>query len=131
MPEVDVGDDIFVVEDASGDLQRVQVKTGNVVKYKHGDCYRVQFSISVGQIKASKTPDLFYCFVPVINEEFGEIVTLERKRLEKYLEEGYLGSVNKEGNINLRIRFRDSKYFLDSEELSAFVNLPQFKKIVH
>ena len=44
-PEVDVGDDVFVVKDETGELWRVQVKTATAGPLPDG--YSAQFSISL------------------------------------------------------------------------------------
>jgi hypothetical protein len=43
IPEVDIGDDIFVVQDDSGTLRRVQVKTSTSKIRKDG--FSAQFSV--------------------------------------------------------------------------------------
>ena len=48
VPEVDVGEDIFVVKDESGDLWRVQVKTATAQPQWQG--YSAQFSIALEQL---------------------------------------------------------------------------------
>ncbi len=50
LPEVDVGDDVLVVKDDSGDLWRVQVKTATAQPQRDG--YSAQFSLSLRQLKA-------------------------------------------------------------------------------
>ena len=45
VPEVDIGDDMFVVRDAVGDFSRIQVKTANIVNRKSG--YSAQFSVPI------------------------------------------------------------------------------------
>src|SRR5947209_4745169 len=58
MPEVDEGDDIFVVHNRQGRLWRIQVKTA--VGKPSGGGHRGKFAVSRRQLSASKTPDLFY-----------------------------------------------------------------------
>ncbi len=43
IPEVDRGDDIFVVKDDDGDMKRVQVKTANANRTLRG--YSTQFNV--------------------------------------------------------------------------------------
>lgn len=49
IPEVDIGDDIFVVQDDNGTLRRVQVKTSTSTVRKDG--FSGQFSISVKNLR--------------------------------------------------------------------------------
>jgi hypothetical protein len=58
LPEVDVGDDVLVVKDDSGDLWRVQVKTATAHPRSEG--YSAQFSVSLRQLRSPRTPDLVY-----------------------------------------------------------------------
>lgn len=60
VPEVDIGDDIFVVRDANGEFVRVQVKTSNLTKRNDG--FSVQFNLSFLQLKRDFTPELVYIF---------------------------------------------------------------------
>lgn len=60
LPEVDVGDDVLVVKDDSGDLWRIQVKTATAQPQQGG--YSAQFRISLRQLRTSRTPDLVYVF---------------------------------------------------------------------
>ena len=122
----------FVVEDSTGDLQRIQVKTGNIRNYRKGTGFSVQFSINLNQIKAKKRPDLYYSLVPIINEKIEDFLTFERVILHKYFQDGKLGSPNKSGNINLRIIFRNNKYYFKTDDISKYLDFPlKFKKIPH
>src|SRR5262249_19233266 len=60
MPEVDVGDDIFVVHDTRGRLWRIQVKTAIGRATRQG--FRGQFAVGLKQLQTVKEPDLIYAF---------------------------------------------------------------------
>lgn len=46
IPEIDIGDDVFALNDASGQLSRIQVKTSTGKKLEKGDrIYRCRFSL--------------------------------------------------------------------------------------
>jgi len=45
IPEVDRGDDLFVVQDASGSFNRIQVKTSIAKKKVKKNTYAAQFNI--------------------------------------------------------------------------------------
>jgi hypothetical protein len=61
IPEVDIGDDIFVVQDDNGTLRRVQVKTSTSTSRKSG--YSGQFSISVKNLRniTNIFSSLYFC----------------------------------------------------------------------
>jgi len=56
-PEVDVGDDIFVVDDRKGTLWRIQVKTA--IGTERDYCYSGQFLVVLRQLLASIEPILY------------------------------------------------------------------------
>ncbi|GAB4028985.1 PDDEXK-like family protein [Spirosoma gilvum] len=64
IPEVDRGDDIFVVKDDNGELRRVQVKTAQAKAKLNG--YRVQFSLP--RLQLLNPPIQFYFFLLVRQE---------------------------------------------------------------
>jgi hypothetical protein len=59
VPEVDVGEDVFVVRDADGDLSRIQVKAA-IAKGKT----KVSglFKVALAQLEIEPTPELHYVF---------------------------------------------------------------------
>lgn len=61
MPEIDKGDDIFVVNDATGAMWRVQAKTSRGTKQKTSRRY--QFRLRSNQITTAQTPELHYVFI--------------------------------------------------------------------
>src|SRR5439155_16162614 len=60
IPEVDVGDDVFVVRDEDDIVTRVQVKSANATA-QHGG-YFAQFSIPLLQLKKTDPPLFVYIF---------------------------------------------------------------------
>ena len=64
IPEVDVGDDIFVLNDATGRLFRIQVKTATgkrlVKPVKDRRPYRCQFSLRRAHLKNSSKSGSYY-----------------------------------------------------------------------
>lgn len=61
IPEIDVGDDIFVVGDTTGQLWRVQVKTARATVHRSGEL-RAQFSVNRRQLLRGVVPELHYSF---------------------------------------------------------------------
>src|SRR5262249_59838304 len=58
-PEIDVGEDIFVIRDADGDLSRIQVKAaiGKGKKKRYG-----AFNVPLAQLHRRHRPELHYVF---------------------------------------------------------------------
>lgn len=61
IPEVDVGDDIFVVKDDSSTLRRVQVKIARAVE-RHGS-FSAQFTLKARQLETTSETLVHYVFV--------------------------------------------------------------------
>jgi hypothetical protein len=58
MPEIDVGDDVFVVEDRRGEFWRIQVRTADGKRRGYG--YSGKFAFALAQLRKGKSPDLHY-----------------------------------------------------------------------
>lgn len=59
VPAVDVGDDVYVVEDQQGTMWRLQIKTSDDVAQKNVGTY----SLSRRQLREIKANELFYMFM--------------------------------------------------------------------
>lgn len=80
MPEVDRGDDIFVVEDRSGELSRIQVKAANVRTRADGRRL-AQFKLGSKQLETPVKPDLFYVFAMRHEGRWEDFVVMVREQL--------------------------------------------------
>lgn len=63
MPEIDKGDDVFVVNDTSGAMWRLQVKTSAGAKQKKS--WRYGFRLRENQIPYPSTRYLLHPFAPI------------------------------------------------------------------
>lgn len=98
-PEVDIGDDVFVVKDETGELWRVQVKTASAGPLSDG--YSAQFNISLSQLESPRTPDLIYVFAIPGPSGWEPFVIIDRETLwQEYVTHG-VGSVSP-GSLVLR-----------------------------
>lgn len=100
LPEVDVGDDVLVVKDDTGDLWRVQVKTATAQPQLNG--YSAQFNLSLRQLKAPRTPDLIYVFAIRSPAGWEPFVVIDRDTLRMEHELYGVGSASG-GNLVLRL----------------------------
>lgn len=108
IPEVDHGDDLFVVQDASGRFSRVQVKTGNGKKLVRGGCY-TQFNLQVAQLTKPRTPEIFYVFVARFRNQWTDFLVISRPDLDDERRTHKIGSLSNEGKrLTLRITFEDN-----------------------
>ena len=67
IPEVDIGDDIFVVQDDNRTLRRVQVKTSTSTTRQNS--FSGQFKISLTQLRSIANIPVHYVFVVRHNEK--------------------------------------------------------------
>lgn len=80
VPEVDRGDDLFVVEDAKGNFNRVQVKTATGSSLKKVG-YKAQFNIPITQLQTPQLPELYYILVVRYNNRWTDFVVIKRQEL--------------------------------------------------
>ena len=77
VPAVDVGDDVYIVEDQAGIMWRLQVKTADQ-RIDDVAC----FQLSRQQLREIKANDLFYMFMTRWSDRW-RFVLIDRKRLFK------------------------------------------------
>jgi hypothetical protein len=110
MPEIDIGDDIFAVKDASGNMWRLQVKYSQATRLKKG--YSGTFGVREDQLSKPTTPELYYVFV--IKKENGDwsYLILPRLTLLTHHQSNSFGQkfqnkILKKDVINFRVFFSD------------------------
>ena len=122
IPEVDVGDDIFVVHDRDGNLHRVQVKTTATAKpLQTGDGYTSQFKVPLLQLETPKFPDITYIFATRIHDHWGAFVVIDREALYREHQEHGIGSKDK-NSLVLRLRFEGTRIICSRHDLSQYRN---------
>ncbi len=128
-PEVDVGDDLFVVEDKKGIFYRVQVKTSQAVERQKG--YSVQFNLSLAQVLNFTDPDIYFVFVVCRNKQWSDVFVIPREDLADLYSENNIGSVVKR-NLMLYITFEDNKITCSKIDFTRFHNnYEDFPLILH
>ncbi len=122
IPEVDIGDDIFVVHDRKGDLYRVQVKTAVAKSHQYG--HSAQFNIPISQLQKEMDPDITYVFAVRLHtrhqSRWDDFVIIDRRDIEKY-REGGMGSESKD-SLLLRLRFEEESITCKGYDLSQYRN---------
>lgn len=84
IPEVDVGDDVFVVHDEKGDLLRVQVKTTDAIFYKNKSRgFYSDFTIPRKQLKKPKRNEPIFALVVRKQNYFSDVILIDRIKLEE------------------------------------------------
>lgn len=118
MPEVDRGDDIFVVEDSTGQLWRIQVKTAIGKKHEYG--YSGQFKISLEQLQMARKPDLHYVLALRAGDRW-EFVIIPRATLRRLHRRAGIGSVAGE-HVILNCRFTATEVLCSEADLQRYRN---------
>jgi hypothetical protein len=118
-PEVDVGDDVFVVKDETGDLWRVQVKTATAGSLHGG--YSAQFNISLGQLENPRTPDLIYIFAIRGSESWEPFIIIDRETLWNEYQTHGVGSVG-HGSVILRFSLQGSRLRCSDRDFFPYRN---------
>ncbi|MCY3667140.1 MAG: hypothetical protein OXH81_15860 [Gemmatimonadetes bacterium] len=118
IPEVDVGDDIFVVHDRNGDLRRVQVKTAVAKVHKYG--YSAQFNLPLSQLQRQMTPDITYIFAVRLQGCWKDFVVIDRQDLERRRGDG-MGSESK-NSLRLWLSFKGTSIICSRLDLSQYRN---------
>jgi hypothetical protein len=106
IPEVDVGEDIFVVEDQTGELSRVQVKTATA--QSRGEGYTAQFTLSFQQLRTTRVPDLIYVFAIREGSRWEPFIIMDRDTLNTEQQVYRIGSVSGE-SVTFRLVWDNSK----------------------
>ncbi len=109
IPEVDVGEDILVVEDASSNLAKVQVKTASGRINSNG--FQSQFVIPLKQINdtSAKGNDLRYVFVTRLDQQWKPFVVMTRKELQDKVIYENAGTKTKTDELKITLYFRCDK----------------------
>jgi hypothetical protein len=126
IPEIDVGDDVFVLNDKTGQLNRIQVKTGSGIPLKrHKGAFRCQFSVKISHVKDQTVLGSHYVFVGMYNLKWRYVV-MDRAVLRDLIERGW-GTQNGDSQRILSIvYFKDGSAKSSTREngidLSTYVN---------
>ena len=118
IPEVDEGDDIFVVKHETGRLMRIQVKAAQSKTQKEG--FYAQFNISVKQL-SDITKGYHFVFVVRNQNHWEEILIIRQSNLFDMFETQNLGSLHKD-NITLRLTFKNGKVTNKTIDLTEYQN---------
>ena len=118
IPEVDVGNDIFVVEDASGKLRRVQVKTSTSTVRKNG--FSGQFNVPLTQLREIRNP-IHYVFVVRNKDHWTKPVIIRQDNLRDHFQNDNIGSEHN-GFLNLYFSYTADKVECSGLDLSKYVS---------
>ncbi|MCK6529129.1 hypothetical protein L6R50_16765 [Myxococcota bacterium] len=81
IPEVDIGEDVFVVNDDTGVLNRIQVKAANAQARARLGGYAAKFSFGWPQVATQRTPDLMYVLACRHKDRWCDYILMGRRTL--------------------------------------------------
>ena len=129
IPEVDIGDDIFVVQDDNGTLRRVQVKTSTSTGRKDG--FSGQFSVSVKNLRNVSNILVHYIFLVRHNDEWTKPIIIRQDYLLDHFENNAVGSEAK-GNITFYFSYTKEKVECSGQDFTKYIkDFTDFPKIEH
>ncbi|WP_375418702.1 hypothetical protein [uncultured Hymenobacter sp.] len=125
IPEVDVGDDLFVVNDQSGNYRRIQVKT--VTATRRSTTYSAQFQVPLPQLQQVFVPDLVYVFASRFPTGWGPFLVIPRDTLLALHQLKGLGTIVNSKTGAPRVQFYvsfadDGSVSCAQQSLSRFIN---------
>ncbi len=118
-PEVDIGDDIFVVQDDNGTLRRVQVKTSTSTPGQKN--YKGQFNVPIKQLRNISNIPVHYIFIVRHNDGWSNPVIIRQDYLLDHWDNNKMGSVYK-GLLNLHFTYFDNKVKCSKVDLSKYIS---------
>jgi hypothetical protein len=118
IPEVDVGDDILVLEDSSGNLAKIQVKTSNATSRKDG--FSAMFQVNFIRLKKVIDVLSYYVFVVRINDSWGQLLLITQSSLLDLVENN-MGNRYAD-NITLYFSYSKDEIVCSNINLSKYIN---------
>jgi hypothetical protein len=119
IPEVDIGDDIFVVQDDDGTLRRVQVKTSTSTERQNG--FSGQFSVPLNQLRNITNISVHYVFVVRHTDQWTKPIVIRQDYLLDHFQTDNIGS-EYEGKLNLYFSFSHDKVECSGLDLSRYIS---------
>ena len=120
VPEVDIGDDLFVVRDSSGEYWRIQVKTSKATRTSSGTS--TQYNLRLSQLAEPTVPDTWYVFVRRSDAGWGDFMLIRQPELYDYHEALQMGSRNREGYVILKVNKEGDRTTCSGVDLTPHVN---------
>ncbi len=119
IPEVDIGDDIFVVQDDNGTLRRVQVKTSTSTVRQNS--FSGKFNVPFAQLRSIANIPVHYAFVVRHNEQWTKPVIIRQDYLLDHVQNDKIGSEHN-GSLNYYFSYSTNKVECSGLDLSKYVS---------
>ena len=120
IPEVDIGDDIFVVQDDNGTLRRVQVKTSSHTQRQRS--YSGKFNIPISQLRDYRANfPIYYVFIVRHIDVWSRPIIIRQDYMLDHFEKDQIGSQYKH-DLNLYFSYNDDKVECSGIDISKYVS---------
>lgn len=119
IPEVDIGDDIFVVQDDDGTLRRVQVKTSTSTVRQNS--FSAQFNVPLNQLRNIANIPVHYVFIVRHNDQWTKPVIIRQDYLLDHFQNGNMGS-EYDGSLNLYFSYLEDRVECSGLDLTKYVS---------
>lgn len=119
IPEVEIGDDIFVVQDDNGTLRRVQVKTS--ISTGRQNSFSGQFNVPLTQLRNISNIPVHYVFIVRNDEQWTKPVVIRQDYLLTLFQNDNIGS-EYNGNLNLYFSYSIDKVECSGYDLTKYVS---------
>jgi hypothetical protein len=132
IPEVDIGDDIFVVQDDDGTLRRVQVKTSQAKIQGNGKAFSARFNVPNRQLLAGTSAvEIHFVFLARVQDSWSKPVIIRQGHLQSELQIG-TKSLKPTGNTTLYLTFKQDAVFLLKRSFTGYLdNYSDFPLLRH
>ncbi|MBI4649019.1 MAG: hypothetical protein HY738_21125 [Bacteroidia bacterium] len=119
IPEVDIGDDIFVVQDDNGTLKRVQVKTSTSTERKNN--FSGQFNVPISQLRDYIVNfPVYYVFVVRHQNSWTIPILIRQDYLIDHFDNDKIGSEH-EGILNLYFSYSETKVECSGIDFTKYI----------
>lgn len=119
IPEVDTGDDIFVVEDQNTVFRRVQVKTSQVTQRQKSRS--MQFQLPVKQLKTISPTLLHYIFLGRFTETWTKPIIIRQDVLYDYYANHQIGNLHQESLV-LYFSWQENQVICSGQDFTPYIN---------
>ncbi|GAA4403664.1 hypothetical protein GCM10023187_19950 [Nibrella viscosa] len=129
IPEVDTGDDIFVVQDDNGTLRRAQVKTSTSTRRESG--FSGKFNVSLKNLRNITTILVHYVFIVRHNDEWTKPVIIRQDYLLDHFEANHVGS-EANGNLTFYFSYAGGRVECSGQDFTKYVkDFSDFPQLYH
>jgi len=119
VPEVDVGDDLFIVRDDNGEFSRIQVKTASGQQRNYG--YSALFRVPLEQLQNIFTPELIYVFAVRYLQQWASFTLIPRPALDECYQLHEIGNLADNALI-LTFQYKKTSLICSGQDLSTYIN---------